>query len=211
MYNISYFNTQTQNKRIGLLHPCGCNGIQSAEFCFKFWSENLTQAQPIKLPYSSSHSYWHKDLIKSSVFNTKYFERDSLSFLQDDYLNWCKPGFVGGHGPPEYEASLSAEAGGMKATYRKSRRETDDWGLENTIKTWDSLIKAPINLFFFFSCLGQVDLISLFCNRRILTNTRCRKEISCRGTAMAGDSVCWKVYSKTSVSKTGNMMLQGKN
>lgn len=34
--NISYFNTQTQNKTIGLLHPCGCNGIQSAEFCFKF-------------------------------------------------------------------------------------------------------------------------------------------------------------------------------
>lgn len=166
MYNISYFyfarlplhhssgnNTQTQNKTIGLLHPCGYNGIQSAEFCFKFWSENLTQAQPIKLPYSSSHSYWHKDLIKSSVFNTKYFERDNLSFLQDDYLNWCKPGFVGGHGLPGYEVSLSAEAGGMKATYRKSRRETDDWGLENTIKTWDSLIKSTNKSFFFFFLL----------------------------------------------------------
>ena len=128
MYNISYFyfailplhlssgnNTQAQNKRIGLLHPCGCNGIQSAEFCFKFECENLTQAWPIKLPYSSSHSYWHKDLIKSSVFNTKYFERDNHSFLQDDYLNWCKPRSVGGHALPGYEVSLSAEAGGMKA------------------------------------------------------------------------------------------------
>jgi len=39
----------------------------------------------------------------------------------------------------------------MKAIYReKSRRETDGWGPENTIKTWDSLIKRVFVIILLF-------------------------------------------------------------